>query len=111
MSRIKRICVMAVAVLTFTATCGQAAEPLKIFILAGQSNMEGQARLRTLEGIGMDPATKPLYDKLVGKDGKPRVYKDVSIVGFNGKLDDPVVKQGPFTFGFGGTLRDDRPSA
>ncbi len=107
---VKRICALAVAILAVAATSQAAGKPLKIYILAGQSNMEGQAAPETLAGIAIDPKTKPLYDKLVDKDGKPRVYKDVSIVGFNGKPDDPVVKQGPLTFGFGGTLREDRPS-
>jgi Carbohydrate esterase, sialic acid-specific acetylesterase len=41
--------------------CGQllAAEkkPLKVFILAGQSNMEGPASVKTFDYIGDDPAT------------------------------------------------------
>ena len=34
-----------------------AAKPLQIFILAGQSNMQGHAKISTFEHIGMDPAT------------------------------------------------------
>ena len=34
--------------------------PLKVFILAGQSNMEGHARVQTFDYIGDDPATAPL---------------------------------------------------
>ena len=30
------------------------AKPLKIYILAGQSNMEGQARIETFDYIGWD---------------------------------------------------------
>jgi hypothetical protein len=36
-----------------------AAKPLKVFILAGQSNMEGPAHVRTIEGIGDDPPRRP----------------------------------------------------
>ncbi len=108
MTTMKRICVLVVTILAAAAST-RAGEPLKIYILAGQSNMEGQAAPETLAGIGMDPKTKPLYDKLVDKDGKPRVCKDVSIVCFNGKRDDPVIKQGPLTFGYGGALREDKP--
>ena len=35
-------------------------KPLQIYILAGQSNMQGHARISTFEHIGMDPATKPM---------------------------------------------------
>ena len=34
------------------------AKPLKVFILAGQSNMEGPAHIKTVKGIEDDPATK-----------------------------------------------------
>jgi len=91
-----------------STSSGQAGKPLKIFILAGQSNMEGQATLETLKGIGLDPEAKPLYDKLVDSDGNPRVYEDVHIVAFNGSPDDPRIKQGPLTFGFGGPLRENK---
>jgi len=105
----KQICLMGIALLGFALSSQAAAKPLKIFILAGQSNMEGQAELRTLEGIAMDPATKPLYDKLVDKDGKPKVYEEVHIVAFNGSPDNPRIMEGPLTFGFGGPLREDKP--
>ena len=35
------------------------AKPLKVFILAGQSNMEGHAKIETFDYIGDDPATAP----------------------------------------------------
>ena len=37
-------------------------KPLKVFILAGQSNMEGHAKVETLDYIGDDPA-KPKTSK------------------------------------------------
>jgi hypothetical protein len=36
------------------------AKPLKVFILAGQSNMEGHAAISTFDYIGKDPRTAPL---------------------------------------------------
>lgn len=35
------------------------AKPLKVFILAGQSNMEGPANVSTFDYLGDDPATAP----------------------------------------------------
>ncbi|MEO1971404.1 MAG: hypothetical protein ABGX07_07595, partial [Pirellulaceae bacterium] len=36
-----------------------AGKPLKVFILAGQSNMQGHAKIATFDYIGDDPATLP----------------------------------------------------
>ena len=55
------------------------AKPLQVFILAGQSNMQGQAKISTFEHIGMDPATKPMLDEMMGPDGKPKVCERVWI--------------------------------
>ena len=55
------------------------AKPLQIFILAGQSNMQGHAKVSTFEHIGMDPATKPMLAEMLGADGKPKVCDRVWI--------------------------------
>ncbi len=55
------------------------AEPLKVFVLAGQSNMQGHAQVRTFEHIGMDPATRPLLAEMQNPDGSPRVLDRVWI--------------------------------
>lgn len=87
-------------------------KPLKVFILVGQSNMQGQAASGTLAGLAMDPATKPLYDKLVDKDGKPRVHDNVYIAAFSGgggnrgKPISHTEKQGKLTVGYGGNTED-----
>ena len=47
------------------------AKPLKVFILAGQSNMEGPANINTFDYIGDDPATAPMLKMMRGADGKP----------------------------------------
>ena len=55
------------------------AQPLQVFLLAGQSNMQGHAQVRTFEHIGMDPATKPMLDEMLNADGSPRVLDRVWI--------------------------------
>ena len=52
---------------------------VKVFILAGQSNMQGHAKVSTFEHIGMDPATKPMLAEMLGADGKPKVCERVWI--------------------------------
>jgi alpha-galactosidase len=61
-----------------------AGEPLKVYILAGQSNMEGHATVETFDYIGDDPATAPLLKDMRGPDGKPRVCEDVWISYYTG---------------------------
>ena len=60
------------------------AKPLKVFILAGQSNMEGHAEIGTFDYIGDDPATAPLLKQMRGPDGKPRVCDHAYISYFTG---------------------------
>ena len=53
------------------------AKPLKVFILAGQSNMEGHATISTFDYIGKDPLTAPLLKEMRNPDGTPRVCDKV----------------------------------
>lgn len=55
------------------------AKPLKVFILAGQSNMEGHAKIDTFDYLADDPATAPLLKQMRDADGKPRVCDHVWI--------------------------------
>jgi len=59
--------------LSSTALSEDTKKPLQIYILAGQSNMQGHAKISTFEHIGMDPATRPLLDEMLAADGKPKV--------------------------------------
>jgi Carbohydrate esterase, sialic acid-specific acetylesterase len=74
------------------------AEPLKIFILAGQSNMQGHAQVRTFEHIGMDPATAPLLAEMQNADGSPKILDRVWISSI-GCAD--AEQTGKLTAGFG----------
>lgn len=77
------------------------AKPLKVFILAGQSNMEGPAHVSTFDYIGDDPATAPLLKAMRGADGKPTVCEGVSISYLTGANDKNFVVQGKLTVGYG----------
>ncbi len=72
-------------------------QPIKVFILAGQSNMQGHAQVRTFDHIGMDPKTAPLLKEMRNDDGTPRVSDHVWI----SYLSTDLEKQGPLTAGFG----------
>ena len=74
------------------------AKPLKVFILAGQSNMQGHAKVSTFEHIGMDPAARPMLAEMLGADGKPKVCERVWISSI-GCAD--AEQTGKLTAGFG----------
>lgn len=46
-------------------------KPLKVYILAGQSNMQGSAHKKTFAAIGDDPKTASLLKEVLGGDGEP----------------------------------------
>ena len=73
------------------------AKPLKVYIMAGQSNMVGHANKSTLPYLREDPATLVLHNRLVDKDGKPIVHEDVHI----SLINEFGTRQGPLTTGFG----------
>ncbi len=97
-----------------TLICGHsvAAEkkPLKVFILAGQSNMEGHAKVETFDYIGDDPATAPLLKMMRGADGKPAVCEGAWISYLTGRYDGSANGEGlgKLTAGFG--ARGDKPT-
>jgi hypothetical protein len=77
------------------------AKPLKVFILAGQSNMQGHAKVSTFEHIGMDPATAPMLADMLGAHGKPRVCERVWISSIGCGKDEREEQLGRLTAGFG----------
>ena len=80
------------------------AKPLKVFILAGQSNMQGHADLSTFDYVGKDPLTAPILAAMRDAEGKPRVCDKVwiSSIGCGGnQYSDMLVKTGKLTAGFG----------
>lgn len=100
-----------IAVLTVLNSFALASKkPLKVYILAGQSNMEGHAEVRTFDHIGMDAKTAPMLKDMRNADGNPRVLDDVYIsyltgIGGWGKPMKPTTKQGKLTVGYGSLAR------
>jgi hypothetical protein len=75
---------LAVTHSTWAADAAITKKPLKVYILAGQSNMQGQAQPETIPRMALSPESKALHDKILDESGKPRVHKNVSIVYFTG---------------------------
>lgn len=88
------------------ATCSLShadAKPLRVFILAGQSNMEGHATVETFDYIGDDPATAPLLKQMRDPEGKPAVADHTWISYLTGHYEGHANGEGigKLTAGFG----------
>jgi alpha-galactosidase len=78
--------------------------PLKVFVLAGQSNMQGHAQVSTFDSLADDLKSAPLLKEMRGPGGNPRVCERVwiSSVGCLGDAySDLREKTGKLTAGFG----------
>ncbi len=87
--------------LTLGSLASASAKPMKVFILAGQSNMEGHAKIETFDYLGDDPATAPLLKKMRNADGTPHVCDGVWISYFTGMGGKNGEGNGPLTTGYG----------
>jgi alpha-galactosidase len=76
------------------ASCPAQAKPLKVFILAGQSN------IATFDYIGDDPATAPLLNIMRAADGKPSVSTLTWISYLTGNSEKNFDLHGPLTAGY-----------
>ena len=97
----KSLMVVVVACVAVLSAGVARAKPLKVYILVGQSNMEGQAKVETFDYIGDDPATAPLLKLMRGPDGKPRVCEKVWISYLTGSGDNLGEGFGKLTAGYG----------
>jgi alpha-galactosidase len=91
----------ALCALTLTSTALATDNKLKVFILAGQSNMQGHAKVSTFEHIGMDPETAPMLADMMGPDNKPKICERVWISSIGCAGDDTKEQLGKLTAGFG----------
>ncbi len=94
---------LTLLLLMSSALLSQAAKPLKVYILCGQSNMVGMATISTFPAIGWDPKTAPLLKEMQDAEGNPVVCEDVYIT--NVPKGD-IIKNGKLTVGFGGGKSD-----
>ena len=96
------------AVLFAVPCAAAAAKPLKVFILAGQSNMEGPAKIETFDYIGDAPVTAPLLKMMRDAERKPTVCDGAWISYFKGSGDKNGEGFGKLTAGYGSRSKPDQ---
>lgn len=85
------------------------AQKLQVYILAGQSNMQGHARISTFDYVGDDAATAPLLAEMRDAKGKPRIRDDVWIAYLTGGKKGDGEGHGKLTAGYGARKDPTRP--
>ena len=78
------------------------AAPLQVYILSGQSNMQGHANISTFDYMAKDPKTAPLLEQMRDRRGDP-VVLDRTWISYlsEDRGGNPTVKEGKLTAGFG----------
>jgi len=80
---------------------GDAAKPLKVFILAGQSNMQGSAHKSTFAAIGDDPKTAALLSEILDQNGDPVICDNAWITYLTSRRDGDSTLNGKVKVGYG----------
>ena len=70
------------------------AKPLKVFILAGQSNMQGHVNVSTFGAMEDDRKTAPILKEMLAADGKPKVCEKIWISSIGCAGDDTTEQKG-----------------
>lgn len=94
--------IVGFGLLGISSSAVAADKKVKVFILAGQSNMEGHGQVRSLPHLGNHPKYGHLLKTLKGPDGKWAVRDDVTI---SYKAEQRKKRSGPLTVGWGGEGR------
>ncbi len=82
--------VLVVSACAALLACQVTAKPMKVFILAGQSNMTGIVDARTLAHIQMFPDTAAEFAAMFDADGNPVILDDVQVSQWRGKESGPL---------------------
>ena len=76
-------------------------KPLKVYLLAGQSNMQGSAHEGTFAAIGDDPATAPLLKEILDANGKPVVSENAWVANRTQRGGEDLTQLGKVKVGYG----------
>ena len=77
------------------------AKPLKVFLLVGQSNMQGQVNVSTFDSMAENPTTAPILQEMRNADGTPKVCSNVWISSIGCAGNETNELKGMLTTGYG----------
>ena len=109
MKSMKSMMIVVALGLMSGGTIPATAKPLKVFILAGQSNMQGHVSVSTFDSMADDPKTAPILKEMRNADGTPRVCDKVWISSIGCAGDDTTEQTGKVTAGFGASADEIGP--
>ena len=95
------LAMLSIVIIGFTFNVAAKTKPLKVYILAGQSNMQGSAHKSTFAAIGDDPKTATLLSKIVDQNGNPVVCDNAWITYLTNRGDTDTVLNGKVKVGYG----------
>ena len=95
------LALLTIVIIGFTFNVAAKTKPLKVYILAGQSNMQGSAHKSTFAAIGDDPKTATLLSKIVDQNGNPFVCDNAWITHLTKRGDADTVLNGKVKVGYG----------
>ena len=103
MNWLKRSLLVVAGMLSFCGSDAPAADaPVKVYILAGQSNMQGHAKVSTLAYMAEDPATAGLLSQMQDGEGGFRTVENTWISYLTqGRGPESGEGVGPLTVGYG----------
>ena len=105
------LAVISISISVFGSTETVENKKLKIFILAGQSNMVGAAKIATFGYTGDDPKTVDMLNEMCDSDGNPLMVNDTWITYYQAQVsgDSGGEGFGQLTAGYGGRKEPTKP--
>lgn len=100
-ARVLRAACLALLAASSIAPLTAQGRKLHVYVLAGQSNMQGHAKVETFGYLADDPKTVPLLAKMQDERGAPRVCEHVWISSLSGGRGGDEAVGGKLTAGFG----------
>jgi alpha-galactosidase len=96
---LRHLNLVAIALIGFACAGSLCAEttkrPLKVFIMAGQSNMQGKARVSTIARLNATEDSRQMYQDMTEEDGTPVTVKDVHVAYFTSGRTGDMEPVGP----------------
>ena len=96
-----KVIIVALVIVIFSSNVMASWKPLKVYILVGQSNMQGSAHYKTFKAISDDRETSALLNDILDKNGNPVVCDNAWITYFTQQDNRDTILHGKIKVGYG----------